>query len=414
MGGVRIPDEQATPGEAALGLLAFVTPLATDMYLPAFPHLTEELPSSASGIQLTLTAFLLGMGLGQLVIGPLSDRFGRRVPLLTGALVMVVASALCALAPSLGVLVVLRFVQGFSGSAGVVIGRAVITDAASGDRAAKLFGTLMTLTGLGPVVAPVVGGALTESTGWRGVFWVLTGVSALALLGAVVFVPETLPAGKRHSGGPRATLRAMRGVLADRAYLGCTLSFGLAFAMLFSYIAGSAFLFQKVLGLSIGHASLAFAGAGVVGTFASLAGTRLVGRFSPGGLLRTGLWAMAVCAAALCAVSLAGVLTLPLTMALLCLVFIGMRLVTANAGALAMARVPHASGSGSAVLGTLQCALSAVTAPLVGLGGEDTAVPMFLSMTLCAALSLLSLLLTRGAPPVGAPAPAPRRETARA
>ncbi|GHF08091.1 multidrug effflux MFS transporter [Streptomyces morookaense] len=400
---------------AALGLLAFVTPLATDMYLPAFPHLTGELHSSASGIQLTLTAFLLGMGLGQLLIGPLSDRFGRRVPLLAGAAVMVTASALCALAPSLGVLVVLRFVQGFSGSAGVVIGRAVITDVTSGDRAARLFGSLMTLTGLGPIVAPMVGAALTESTGWRGVFWALTGVSALALLGAVIFVPESLPDGKRHTGGPRDTLRAMRGVLGDRAYLGYTLSFGLAFAMLFSYIAGSAFLFQKVLGLSVGHASLAFAGIGVVGTLASMTGTRLVGRYGPERLLRTGLGTMVACTAALCTVSLAGALTLPLTMALLCPVFIGMRLVTANAGALAMARVPHASGSGSAVLGTLQSALSALMAPLVGLGGEHTAVPMFLGMAICAALSSLSLLLTRGAVPVGVTAPAtdPRRTAAR-
>ncbi|WP_369355130.1 multidrug effflux MFS transporter [Streptomyces sp. cg2] len=381
---------------AALGLLAFVTPLATDMYLPAFPHLMDELHSGASGIQLTLTAFLLGMGLGQLILGPLSDRFGRRVPLLAGAAAMVAASAACATLSSLGTLIVLRFVQGFSGSAGVVIGRAVITDVTRGDRAAKLFGTLMTLTGIAPIIAPIIGGTLTESTGWRGIFWVLTGASALALLGATLFLPESLPSDRRHTGGPQATLRALRGVLADRAYLGYTLSFCLAFAMLFSYIAGSAFLFQKVLGLSVGHGSLAFATIGIVGTLASMTGTKLVGRFSPNGLLRTGLYVMLACTATLCTVALAGRLSLTLTMVLLCLVFIGMRLVTANAGALAMARVPHASGSGSAVLGTLQSALSAFAAPLVGLGGEHTAVPMFISMTLCAALALLSLLLTRG------------------
>ncbi|MFK0295439.1 multidrug effflux MFS transporter [Streptomyces sp. NPDC090442] len=390
------------PLTATLGLLSFVTPLATDMYLPAFPQMTGELHSNASGIQLTLTAFMLGMGLGQLVLGPVSDRFGRRRPLLAGAVVMIAASILCALAPSLNTLIALRFVQGFSGAAGVVIGRAVISDIAKGNAAAKLFGTLMTLTGLAPIIAPLIGGTLTESTGWRGIFLVLAGASALALLCSALFVPESLPQDRRHTGGIRATAHALRDVLGNRTYLGYALSFALAFGMLFSYIAGSAFLFQKILGLSVGHASLAFASVGVIGTIASMVGTKLVGRFSPQGLLRTGLYTMVVCSAALCAIALTGRLTLALTMVLLCLVFVGMRLVTANAGALAQAQVPHAAGSGSAVLGTLQSALSAAVAPLVGLGGEHTAVPMFLGMTLCAALALGSLLLTRCAtPPTG-------------
>ncbi|WKV71869.1 multidrug effflux MFS transporter [Streptomyces sp. PCS3-D2] len=386
-----------SPLTAALGLLSFVTPLATDMYAPAFPRMTGDLHSDASGIQLTLTAFLLGMGLGQLVLGPVSDRFGRRRPLLAGTAAMVAASLLCALAPSLDILIALRFVQGFGGAAGVVVGRAVISDVATGDAAARLFGTLMTLSGLGPIVAPLIGGALTESSGWRGIFLVLAGASALALVCSALLVPESLPADRRRAGGAGATAQALRDVLHNRAYLGYALSFALAFGMLFSYIAGSAFLFQEVLGLGVGHASLAFAAVGVIGTIASVVGTRLVGRFSPRGLLRSGLYVMAVCSAALYATALAGHLGLAGTMTLLCLVFVGMRLVTANAGALAQAQVPQAAGSGSAVLGTLQCALSALAAPLVGLGGEHTATPMFLSMTLCAALALGSLLLTRGA-----------------
>lgn len=381
---------------ATLGLLSFVTPLATDMYLPAFPQMTGELHSDASGIQLTLTAFLIGMGLGQLLLGPLSDRFGRRRPLLAGTVVMVAASLLCALAPSTQILIALRFVQGFGGAAGVVIGRAVISDVATGNAAARLFAILMTLTGLGPIIAPLIGATLTQSTGWRGIFLVLAGASALALLCSAFFAPESLPQDRRRAAGMRSTAHAFRAVLGNRAYLGYALSFALAFGMLFSYIAGSAFLFQNVLGLTVGHASLAFAAVGVIGTIASMVGTKLVGRFSPRGLLRTGLCMMALCSAALSATALTGHLTLAGTMALLCLVFIGMRLVTANAGALAQAQVPHAAGSGSAVLGTLQCALSALVAPLAGLGGEHTATPMFLSMTLCAALALGALLLTRG------------------
>ncbi|WP_258018015.1 MFS transporter [Streptomyces noursei] len=170
---------------------------------------------------------------------------------------------------------------------------------ASGDRAARLFGTLMTLTGLGPITAPVIGGALTESTGRRGIFWLLA-ACVVGVLATSGWIPESLPAERRHTGGARATARALRGVIADRAYLGHALTFSLSFGMLLSHIAGSAFLFQKVLGLSVRGGSLAFAAVGIVATLASLIGTRLV---------------------------------------------------TANASALALARASHVAGS--AVLGTV-------------------------------------------------------------
>ncbi|MER5781199.1 multidrug effflux MFS transporter [Streptomyces mobaraensis] len=390
---------------AALVLLAFVMPLATDMYLPAFPRMTDDLHTDASGVQLTLTSFLIGMGAGQLVLGPLSDRFGRRVPLLAGGAVCVAATALCALVPSLGWLVVLRFVQGFGGAAGVVVGRAVISDVAEGDAAARMFGVLMTLTGVAPVLAPVAGGAVVAGAGWHGVFWVLTCACLLALLAAVVAVPESLPAAKRHKGGVTATLRAAREVLGDRPYLGYTLTFGFALAVLFCYVGGASFLLQNVLGLGLGRTSAAFASVGVVSTVASTVITKLVGRFRPVSMLRAGVWVMLLPSAALCAAALVGILSLPLALGLLYLVFVGICMVTISSAPLALARVPQAAGTGSAVLGALQSVLSAVAAPLVGLGGEDTAVPMFLCMTVFAALSTLSLRMAKAAPE-SAPAPA--------
>ncbi|MGH4028594.1 multidrug effflux MFS transporter [Actinomycetota bacterium Odt1-20B] len=392
---------------AALVLLSFVMPLATDMYLPAFPQMTGDLGTDASGVQLTLTTFLVGMGLGQLVLGPLSDRLGRRLPILVGSAACVVATASCALAPSLGVLVALRFLQGFTGAAGVVIGRAVVSDVATGEKAARLLGILMSLLGVAPAVAPVLGGVVIESAGWRAVFWVLAATTLLALLGAVFAIPETLPRERRRTGGAEATIHAVRDVLTNRPYLGYTLCFGMALAVLFCYLGGAAFLFQNLLGLSVGRTSAAFASVGAVSVVSGLGVTRLVGRFTPRALLRTGLVVMLAGSAALLALTLADRLALPLVLALLYVTFVGISLVTINAAALALERIPHAAGTGSALLGTVQSILSAIAAPLVGLGGDHSALPMFAGMTLSAALAFVLLGLTRASDRAATVATAP-------
>ncbi|MER6048589.1 multidrug effflux MFS transporter [Streptomyces sp. NPDC001793] len=389
---------------AALVLLAFVTPLATDMYLPAFPDMTGALGTDASGVQLTLTSFLIGMGVGQLILGPLSDRFGRRKPILIGTAACVVATALCALAPSLGWLVALRFVQGFTGAAGVVIGRAVISDVATGEKAAKLLGVLMSLLGVAPAIAPVLGGIVIDAAGWRAVFWILAATTLVALAGALVAVPESLPAERRQTGGAQATFRAAREVLANRSYLGHTLCFGMALAVLFCYLGGASFLFQNLLGLSVGQTSAAFASVGAVSVVSGLVITRLVGRFTPQALMRTGLAVMPVGSATLCVLALTDRLGLPAVLGLLYLTLVGISLVAMNAAALALEQVPHAAGTGSALLGTIQSVLSAIAAPLVGLGGEHTALPMFAGMTLSAVLAILALSTTGSTSASTAPA----------
>ncbi|MFE0103749.1 multidrug effflux MFS transporter [Streptomyces sp. NPDC059009] len=387
----------------ALALLCFIGPLSTDMYLPAFPRMAAELHTDASGVQLTLTAFLVGMTLGHLVFGPLSDRYGRRGPLLAGAAVCTVGTALCAVAPSLGWLVALRFVTGFSGAAGVVISRAVVTDVVQGAAAARLFGILMTLAGIAPILAPLAGGAVIGAAGWRGVFWVLAGVSLLVTAAVLVGVPESLPKERRLAGGVRRVAAAVREVVGDREYVAYTLAFTFGFGMLFCYIAGSPFLLQNVLGMGVGASSVAFSGGAVVATLSSAVGARVVGRTGPERLLRGGLFAMLGGSVALLALALAGLLTVVGVLVLLAVVCAGLGLVVANAAALALARVPGASGMGSALLGTAQSGLGAVVAPLVGLGGEGTAVPLFLGMSGCGVAALLALALGvrgRGAPPV--------------
>jgi DHA1 family bicyclomycin/chloramphenicol resistance-like MFS transporter len=382
---------------AVLALLSFVVPLGTDMYLPAFPRMADELGTDASGVQLTLTAFLVGIALGQLVLGPLSDRWGRRRPMLVGMAVCTVATALCALAPSLAWLVVLRFVMGFAGAAGIVVPRAVVSDIASGASAARLFGILVALGGIAPIVAPLAGGAVVVGAGWRAVFWVLAGMSLLMLLGTLLAVPESLPPERRHGKDSAGTLSAVGSVLTNRAYLGYTFAFSVGCGALYCYIAGSAFLYQKVLDQSVTTSSVLFAGGALTATLSSFASARLVGSVRPGVLLRVGLGTMTVTTAALLLITLADLLTMATALPLLGVFFLGLGQIFANATALAIEQVPHAAGTASAVLGALQSALAGVVSPLVGLGGEETAVPLFIGMTACSVLAGASLLLTRNA-----------------
>ncbi|WP_282790807.1 multidrug effflux MFS transporter [Streptomyces sp. CC224B] len=400
------PAKPAVLLTATLALLSFVMPLATDMYLPAFPKLADEFGTDASGVQLTLTAFLLGQALGQLVFGPFSDRYGRRRPILLGAAVCTVATALCAMAPNLGVLIALRFVTGFSGAAGLVVGRAVVSDVATGAAAARLFGVLMALGGIAPIVAPLAGGAVVGHLGgWRGVFWVLAGISLLVFLATMCGVPETLPKERRRSGGAAATLQDARSVLSDRVYVGYMLAFVFGFGALFCYISGSAFLLQNVLDFTVGEASVAFSVGALTATLSSTVNTRLVSHYPPRLLLRIGLAAMLAATTAALLVTVAGQLNRVLALGLIGIAFLGLGQVFGTATALAIERVPHAAGTGSAVLGALQGVLGAVASPLIGLGGDDTAVPLFIGMASCSLIAVLSLLLTRRGAETARPAP---------
>ncbi|MEV0254589.1 multidrug effflux MFS transporter [Streptomyces sp. NPDC050732] len=386
---------------AVLALLSFVIPLSTDMYLPGFPAMARELSTDAAGVQLTLTGFLFGLAAGQLVLGPLSDRYGRRKPILIGTGVCTLATALCAVAPSLGILTGLRFVMGFSGAAGVVVGRAVVSDLASGTAAARIFSMLMALGGIAPIVAPLVGGAVVEGPGgWRAVFWVLTGASVLMFLASLFVVPESLPPDRRHTDGIGGTLKAAVSVLTDRSYLGYTLAFCFASATLFCYISASPFLLQNVLNFTVGEASVAFSIGAFTATLSSAAAARLVGRYPSRFLLRVGLVLLLVSSALALLVTVAGQLSRVWALGLVAVGFLGLGQVFTTATALALERVPYAAGTGSAVLGTLQGALGAAVAPLMGIAGGHTVVPLFLGMTLCALIAVLALLLTRhhGAP----------------
>ncbi|MFE7422010.1 multidrug effflux MFS transporter [Rhodococcus sp. NPDC057529] len=382
---------------ATLALLAAVAPLAIDMYLPAFPAMAVEFDTSASAVQLTLTTFLVGLALGQLVFGPLSDRYGRRPLLLIGTLACAAFSAACALAPSIELLAGARFVQGFAGAAGIVLGRAVISDLARGGAAAKLFGLLVVINAIAPVLAPLLGGAVVTGFGWRGVFWVLTVLSALMFVCVLTVVAETHPRERRTAEGTVAMLRDARTVLRNRRYVGYTLVYAFAFGVMFAYISASPFVLQTVHGLSTAWYSVAFTANALGLVLFSVANGAVVARFGDRATLRIGLTLLAVFAVVMLINSLAGPV-LWITLIALWATMGSLGLVIANATTLALGEARQAAGTGSAVLGALQFLLAAAISPLVGIGGEHTAVPMALAMIISAVIGSAALTLTRQRP----------------
>ncbi|CAL9551633.1 Bicyclomycin resistance protein [Nocardiopsis dassonvillei] len=359
-----------------LAALAVLGPLNIDMYLPAFPEISADLGAGASQVQLSLTTCLVGLALGQFVVGPLSDAYGRRGPLLVSLVLFVLASAVCALAPNIAVLVAGRFLQGLTASAGVVLSRAVVRDVFDGHELTRFFALLMVINAVAPLVAPVVGGALLwpSFTGWETVFW------ALALLGVAIVavtalrLPETLPRERRAPGTVGGTLRSVGGLLRDRVFLGYALVTGLLHGGSFAYVAGTPFVYQELHGVSPQVFGVLFGINGI----AIIVGSWAVGRFSPRlGERRLLVTAVAVAVLATGVLLAATLLQGPLV-SLVVPIFVYMTcmgMILTGSFALAMEGQERRAGSASALLGALSPLFGAVVAPLVGLD-ETTAVPM--------------------------------------
>lgn len=378
-----------------LALLSAVAPFATDLYLPSFPTIGNEFGASATGVQLTLTAFLLGIAAGQLVFGPLSDRFGRRPLLLIGAVVLVLSSLGAVFAPSLGALIVARLLQGMSGAAGMVLSRAVISDLARGPAVARAMSLMMIVTGVAPVVAPLIGGLFADALGWRGVLAIVLGIAVIMLLAAVFGVRESLPAVRRvELAQARQSLGSpLRGLL-SRQYLGYTIGFASAFTAMMAYISASPFLYQSLIGVTELQYGLLFGlnALGLMGT--SAVSARLVGRISPRRLIAIGLCGLGLGSVAVVACALAPVSPWSIAVAVF-VVVASLGFVLGNSTALALSAVPRAAGSASAVLGALQFGLAALASPLVSIAGEHTAVPLGIVMTCAATISVVAFLVAR-------------------
>jgi DHA1 family bicyclomycin/chloramphenicol resistance-like MFS transporter len=378
-----------------VGGLSVFGPLCIDMYLPGLPDISRDLHASASDVQLTLTACLIGISLGQLLLGPVSDRLGRRPPLLAGLVAFVASSVACSFAPNIYALAGFRLIQGVGGAAGIVISRSIVRDLHSGVALVRFFSTLMLVTGLGPVLAPQIGSWVLSFTTWRGVFLVLAGFGATLLIVAWWRVPETWPRHLRPAGNLWSALGPMVAVGRDRIFLGYALACGLGMGGMFAYIAGSSFVLQNVYGLSPQIYGLVFAlnACGLVA--GAQVNGRVAGRIGSPTLLTAGLITMVVSGAVLLVVVTTGG-GLAWVITSLFVAMFGWGFVGPNAVALALERYPQSAGAASAVLGSFQFVVAAIAAPLAGVGGTADALPMAVLILAAPAAGLGCLVLLTG------------------
>lgn len=355
-----------------LGSLIAIGPLTIDMYLPALPAIARDLHTTSAAVQLTLTGTLAGLALGQLVIGPLSDAVGRRLPLLAGIALHIAASVLCVLAPTIAVIGVLRVLQGLGVAAASVVAMAVVRDLFDGAAFARIFSRLMLVMGAAPILAPTLGSGLLRWSDWRGVFAALAVIGVLLATVAAVGLAETLPATRRRHGGVTAILRDYRTLLRDRTFVGLVLVAGLAMAALFAYVSGSSFVFQQRYGLDEQQFGLAF-GAGAVGLIgATQWNVRLLRRYPPQRILVAALGVGAAAGLVLVTFAATEVGGLPAILVSLWMVLAAAGLALPNAPALALSRHGEAAGTAAALLGAVQFGVGAVAAPLVGVLGTGS------------------------------------------
>jgi DHA1 family bicyclomycin/chloramphenicol resistance-like MFS transporter len=380
-----------------LGGVGTTGPFATDMYLPALPGMSADLHASDQAVALTVTTFLIGLALGHLLAGPISDSWGRKRPLLIGLGVFTVTALVGALTPSVEVLIAVRFVQGLAGAAGMVIANAVVTDYARGRQAARLLSRLAIVAGLAPIVAPLIGGALLQVMAWRGLFVVITGIGAALTVAVALGLPESLPRERRSAAGLRPIFKAMTTLSRDFGFMGYTLTGSLAFVAFFTYLAGSSFVYQDIYGVSPTVFSLLFA----VNAVGMLGGNelnhRLLARYSPRQLLGAGLAVDAVAGVAILIVlALGGLSVWALAVPLFVLVT-SLGLVFPDSTALALSLHPDVAGSASAYFGTVRLGLGALATALVGVGGTVTGVPMglLIAVSSLAALPLFAVVVRR-------------------
>lgn len=375
-----------------LGALSAFGPLSIDMYLPALPALAADLHGSASEIQLTLTGCFLGLALGQVMAGPVSDAFGRRRPLLVGLAAFAVASLLCAAAPNVAILVFLRIVQGAAGAAGIVISRAIVRDLFSGTELARFYALTLVVNGVAPILAPIVGGLVLLVTSWHGTFVVLAVVGLALFLAAVLGINETLPPAARRTGGVAGVGRSFGELARDRAFVGYTLATGFAMAAMFAYIAGSPFVVETLYGASPQAFSLVFATNALGIVLVGRVSASLVDRVGPRRLVAAGLVASLGGGLLLVIAAVAG-LGLPVILPGFFLVVASIGLILPNATALAVADHGSRAGAALAIIGGFQYVIGAVISPLVGVAGTGTALPMALAIAILSGGAMASFVV---------------------
>lgn len=374
-----------TPGLlAVLGILATASALSTDLYLPSLPDISRDLGASPAAVQLTLSVFFFGIGAGQLFLGAISDARGRRTVLLTALTVFAVSGLAMTFTPNIELLIALRLIQGFSGAAGLVLSRAIAADLSDGPTAVRALSLIAIVSGLGPLIAPIMGGITHELWGWRGSLATLGVLAAIMLLLAWRTVPESLPAAQRTGGGLRTTFVPIGTLLRDRRFVALVIAFALSFASIIAYISASPFVGQKILGMSPLLYAIGFSAAASAMLIGNLINSRIAPRLGPARMLVVGVGLLTVGALGMLGFVITGTLGIAAFISCAFVSSAGTGLILSNASALALARAASARGSGSALLGAIQFLFGGIVAPLTGLWGEHTALPMVVIMAAAA------------------------------
>ncbi|MGC9934782.1 Bcr/CflA family multidrug efflux MFS transporter [Priestia aryabhattai] len=372
-----------------LGSLGLLGPFTIDTYLPSFPTIVKDFHTTASLVQISLTACLLGLGAGQLFIGPLSDVKGRRKPLLLFLCLYLLASLTCSFSPNIYFLIVARFVQGFSAAGGLVVSRAIVRDLFSGKELTKFFTLIVLVGNLGPIVAPIAGGAILSFTKWNGVFIVLACIGAILIFMVSLKLPETLPPEKRVPSNLPQLMSNFGSLFKEREFMGYAFTQGFTTAGIFAYVSGIPFVYQNIYHVSPQQFSLLF---GVNG-LGLIIGSQLVGRLadyiSERTFLKIGL-GISIAAGAILLIAL--LLKAPLIAVAIPIFFFvsSISIIGTTSFTLAIESQGHIAGSASALLGLLPFVLGSLSAPLVGIAGSYTGVPMGVTIFGASLLAFLS------------------------
>lgn len=373
-----------------LGLLAGLGPFTIDLYLPAFPAVKADFMTTDAAVQLTLSATTLGFAFGQLVVGPLSDRIGRRKPLLIATSVHVLASVAVAMAPDLLTLSLMRIVQGFGAAAGTVVAMAMVRDLFSGKQLTTALSRLALVIGIAPIAAPVVGSWLVGIMHWRGLFWVLAGYAALVIVLQLLFLRETLPAWLRQAPGHSTLKQRYRAVLTDRVFIGVAVIGASIFGGMFAYISTSSLLLQEVYGFSPAEFGMVFALASVGVLIGTQVAGRAANRFGPQWVLAVSTALLVVAAALVVTLDVAGFGVAGLVPPLVLYAF-GFGLSMPCVQTLALASHPNEAGTAASLLGALNMSIAGAVSPIVGLFQIENAIPMGVIMLICGVLATCSL-----------------------
>lgn len=363
-----------------LGSLAAIAPLSTDMYLPALPEIVDMFQSTPSLVQLTMTASIAGMAFGQVIAGPISDEKGRKRPLFIGMLLFMLSSLACAFSPTIEIFIAVRFIHGFTGGTGIVIARAIARDICKGPALTRFFSLLMLINGLAPILAPVIGGQILRFSDWRAIFFTLCLIGLL--LGLItLMMKDTLPAPKRITGGMKPVLRSFAGLLQDGYFMGHCLMQCCTFAAFFAYIAGSSFVFQNMYHVSPQVFSYIFGINGIALMITGIIVGRVTGHIPDWKILRFSL-IQAVAGSILLFLAFLFHASIYLIIVLLLITVSTVSSISTSSFSMAMQAQGKVAGGASALIGFFSMISGAVMAPIVGIAGDQTAIPMAIIMVL--------------------------------